>query len=145
MSTARALNNNSHLPSIIPRLNPLIRRLIGAGLPFGPNVLITIRGRSSGVERTFPIALLEHEGRRYVQSPFGEVNWVHNLRAAGEATVKKGRNRETVEAIEVPPEQAGQILRNAACGAMAAARTALDRRVLWGTSSTFGPTPRWRT
>ena len=81
----------SRVPSIVPILNPLIRRLLGAGLPFGPNVLLTVRGRRSGEPRTFPVAILELDGRRYVQSPFGEVNWVRNLRAAGEAVVTRGR------------------------------------------------------
>ena len=103
----------SRVPSIVPILNPLIRRLLGAGLPFGPNVLLTVRGRRSGEPRTFPVAILELDGRRYVQSPFGEVNWVRNLRVAGEAVVTRGRERETVSAVEVPPEAGGPILRDA--------------------------------
>ena len=112
MSDTRALGA-SRAPSLIPILNPIIRRLIGAGMPFGPNVLLTVRGRTSGLPRTFPIAIIELDGRRYIQSQFGEVNWVHNLRAAGEAVVTKGRRQEPVEAIEVPPEAGGPILREA--------------------------------
>lgn len=105
--------SKASVPSVIPILNPLIRRLLGAGLPFGPNVLLTVRGRSSGLPRTFPVAILKLDGRRFVQSPFGEVNWVQNLRAAGEAVVSKGRGREEVEAIEVAPEAGGPVLRDA--------------------------------
>ena len=101
------------VPSLIPILNPLIRRLLGAGLPFGPNVLLTVRGRSSGLPRTFPVAILDLDGRRFVQSPFGEVNWVHNLRAAREAVVSKGRGQERVDVIEVVPEEGGPLLREA--------------------------------
>ena len=102
-----------HIPAIVPRLNPLIRRLLGAGLPFGPNVLLTVRGRTSGLSRTFPVAILEVDGRRFVQSPFGEVNWVRNLRADGTATVSKGDSAESVEAVELTPEAAGPVLRDA--------------------------------
>jgi deazaflavin-dependent oxidoreductase (nitroreductase family) len=109
MSDTRALGT-SRAPSFISFLNPLMRRLLGAGLPFGPNVVLTIRGRRSGLARTFPVAILEHDGRRYVQSPFGEVNWVRNLRAARQAVVSKGRAHEEVEAIEMTPDQAGAIL-----------------------------------
>jgi deazaflavin-dependent oxidoreductase (nitroreductase family) len=112
MSDARAVRT-SRAPSLVPILNPLIRRLIGAGMPFGPNVLLTVRGRTSGLPRTFPVAIIELDGRRYVQSPFGEVNWVHNLRVAGEAIVTKGRRQEPVEAIEVAPEAGGPVLRDA--------------------------------
>lgn len=101
------------LPKMIPILNPLIRRLIGAGLPFGPNVLITIRGRRSGIPHTFPIAIIELYGQRYIQSPWGEVNWVRNLRAAGKAVLTKGRVQERVEAIELAPQEAAPILRDA--------------------------------
>jgi deazaflavin-dependent oxidoreductase (nitroreductase family) len=102
-----------HIPAIVPRLNPLIRRLLGAGLPFGPNVLLTVRGRSSGLARTFPVAILEVDSRRFIQSPFGEVNWVRNLRADGSATVAKGDSAESVEAVELTPEAAGPVLRDA--------------------------------
>jgi len=112
MSDARAVRA-PHVPSIVPLLNPLVRRLLGAGLPFGPNVLLTVRGRTSGLPRTVPVALLEHDGRRYVQSPFGDVQWVRNLRAAGEASIATGRASEDVTAIELTPEVAGPVLRDA--------------------------------
>ena len=112
MSDAHAVGS-SHVPSLIPILNPLMKRLMGAGLPFGPNVLLTVRGRASGVPRTFPVAIIELDGRRFVQSPFGEVNWVRNLRASGEAVVTKSRKQEQVRAIEVAPEVGGPILRDA--------------------------------
>ena len=41
------------------------------------------------------------------------MNWVRNLRVAGEAVVTRGRERETVSAVEVPPEAGGPILRDA--------------------------------
>ena len=109
MSTA-ATFAKPRVPFIVPLLNPLISRLVGAGMPFGPNVLLTVRGRTSGVPRTVPVALMELDGRRYVQSPFGEVNWVRNLRASGEATISKGRSREDVAGVELTPDEAGHVL-----------------------------------
>jgi deazaflavin-dependent oxidoreductase (nitroreductase family) len=109
MSSIQAIGT-SRVPSLIPILNPIIRRLIGAGLPFGPNVLLTVQGRTSGLPRTFPVAILELGGRRYVQSPFGEVNWVRNLRADGSATISRGGQHEAVVAAELAPESAGPLL-----------------------------------
>jgi len=100
-------------PSLVSAINPLLKRLLGIGMPFGPNVLITVRGRTSGELRTFPVAILELDGHRYIQSPFGEVNWVRNLRADGDAIITKGRKREEVEAIELSPEAAAPVLRKA--------------------------------
>jgi deazaflavin-dependent oxidoreductase (nitroreductase family) len=117
MSTIPAIGTAS-APSLIPILNPIIRRLLRVGMPFGPNVLLTVRGRTSGVPRTFPVAIIELDGRRFVQSPFGEVNWVHNLRAAGEAIVTKGRKTEDVDAVEIPPQDGGPILRDSLAGYM---------------------------
>jgi len=74
-------------PLFIHALNPLIGRLLRLGAPMGPNVLLTVRGRTSGQPRSFPVAVLEHDGHRYVFCPFGEVNWVRNLRANGDATL----------------------------------------------------------
>jgi deazaflavin-dependent oxidoreductase (nitroreductase family) len=98
-------------PLFVRMPGPVVRRLLSRGLPFGPNVLLTVRGRRSGTPHTFPVALVEFEGRRFVQSPFGEVNWVLNLRAAGEATITKGASREQVVARVLDPEEAGPVLR----------------------------------
>ena len=114
MTTTTRPPRTSSVPAIIPMANGLVRRLIGAGMPFGPNVLMTVFGRSSGRPHTFPVALIELDGgRRYVQSPFGEVNWVKNLRVAGAATVTKGRSREEVVAIELDDATATTVLHDA--------------------------------
>jgi deazaflavin-dependent oxidoreductase (nitroreductase family) len=112
MTNAHALGT-PRAPSLIHFINPLIRRLLGVGMPFGPNVLLTVVGRTSGVPRTFPVAILELDGRRYVQSPFGEVNWVRNLRAACEAVVVRGGTQEPVGAAELTPEAAGPVFQAA--------------------------------
>jgi deazaflavin-dependent oxidoreductase (nitroreductase family) len=88
-------------PSFVERLNPIVQRMIGIGVPMGPNGLITIRGRISGELRTTPVAFVEIGGRTWVQSPFGDVNWVRNLRAAGEATITSGNLRSKVRAVEL--------------------------------------------
>lgn len=95
--------------------NPVTRRFISAGLPTGaPNVLLTMRGRRSGKVRTVPIGLLELDGRSFVQASYGEIGWVANLRAGGEATVTYPSGRRLpVQAIELSPEEAGAVLRRA--------------------------------
>src|SRR2546428_14106811 len=75
-------------------------KLVGPGNY--PMYLLTVRGRKSGQPRTIPIVILEQNGKRYLASPFGVVDWVRNLRAAGEATLTRGRRAETVNARELP-------------------------------------------
>ena len=98
------------IPSIVQTLNPLVRRLLGFGLPMGQNALLTVRGRTSGEPRTFPITLLEHDGRRYVFAAFGETNWVRNLRAAGEGARRRGRRTEPIRAVELSQDDAIAVL-----------------------------------
>jgi deazaflavin-dependent oxidoreductase (nitroreductase family) len=73
-----------------------------------------MRGRRSGKLRTVPIGMLELDGRSFVQASYGEIGWVANLRADGEATViHPGGRRIPVQAIELSPEEAGAVLRRA--------------------------------
>ena len=101
------------IPSIVQALNPLVRRLLRLGLPMGQNALLTVRGRTSGEPRTFPITLLELDGRRYVFAAFGETNWVRNLRAAGEGTLRHGRRDEPIKAVELSFGEAVPVLESA--------------------------------
>src|SRR5260370_42679905 len=99
----------ARVPKCVEILNPIAQRMLGAGFPMGPNALITIRGRKSGEPRTTPVALIEIGGRRWVSSPFGDVNWVRNLRVAGEATLRVGRREEAGAAVELEAPGRGAV------------------------------------
>ncbi len=94
--------------------NVLTKTLLRAGVKlvgFGtPTYLLTVRGRKSGQPRTTPVSPIEREGKRYLMTPYGVVDWVRNLRAAGEATLTRGRRTETIRAIELPGGEASLIL-----------------------------------
>ena len=91
---------------------PVTRSVLGTRIPMGFNGLITIRGRKSGLPRTTPIAIIQVSGRRWVWSPWGEVNWVRNLRAAGEAELEIGATRRRMRAVELTPEEGAAFFRN---------------------------------
>src|SRR5512138_3311598 len=90
-------------------IGPLVRLLLRRGLG-GPNVLLTIRGRRSGRPHTTPVAMLELDDRRFVEAAFGQVDWVRNLRASGEAVLRRGRWSQAVQAVELPPQTAGKLV-----------------------------------
>jgi deazaflavin-dependent oxidoreductase (nitroreductase family) len=90
----------------VPLFNRVAQPLLALGVPMGPNGLITVRGRRTGLPRTTPVTVMEAAGRRWVVSPFGDVDWVRNLRAAGRATLTVRRRREDVTATELTPDQA---------------------------------------
>src|SRR5262245_35519061 len=85
--------------------NHITRPLLASGIPLGLNRLVTIRGRSSGLPRKTPLAVIEVGGRRWVWAPWGEVQWVRNLRAAGRATISGRGPAEDVVATELDPTQ----------------------------------------
>ena len=101
MSSDSVRQRAPHVPFLVPLLNPIAHRLLRIGIPMGPNALLTVRGRKPAQPHTTPVALVEVDGRRWVQSPFGEVNWVRNLRAAREATITINRRPESVDAVEL--------------------------------------------
>ena len=92
-------------PRWVTMFTPIARRLLKAGLPLGFNGLITIRGRKTGLPRTTPIAIIDVAGRRWVWAPWGGSQWVHNLRAAGRATITVRRREEEVLATELDAAQ----------------------------------------
>jgi deazaflavin-dependent oxidoreductase (nitroreductase family) len=92
--------------------NFVTKNLLALGISFNGSTLITVPGRKSGVPRSTPITMVEFQGQRYVQSPFGSVDWVRNLRAAGKATLSWGRRHETVTVTELRPEEAAPVIKS---------------------------------
>jgi deazaflavin-dependent oxidoreductase (nitroreductase family) len=98
-------------PWLIRVLNPVMRRLLVTRLPAGPNVLLTVRGRRSGLPHTTPVAFLDLGERCLLQASSDEVDWVRNLRASGAAVISRGGREERFEAAELAPEAAGHVQR----------------------------------
>ena len=106
------IGNATGAPWWVTVFNPVARRVLATGAPLGFNGLITIRGRTSGLPRTTPIAIIEVSGRRWVWSPWGDVHWVRNLRAAGRATINVRGRQEDVAATELDPSQRVEFFRD---------------------------------
>jgi len=97
--------------------NIMVTALLHAGVKLSglgyPMYLLTVRGRKSGLPRTTPIVVLMGQNEYYLGSPYGMVDWVRNLRAAGEATLTRGRRTETFKARELSPKEAAPVLKEA--------------------------------
>jgi deazaflavin-dependent oxidoreductase (nitroreductase family) len=96
----------THAPALIRRSGSILGPLLRAGVSLGPNALVTIRGRTTGVPRTTPLAVVEIGGRRWLIGTYGDVQWTRNLRAAGEATIRIGSRDEHVRAQELGHDEA---------------------------------------
>jgi deazaflavin-dependent oxidoreductase (nitroreductase family) len=106
----------SAVPRFVRVANVLTTTLLRAGVRlvgFGrhPTYLLTVRGRKSGQPRTTPVSVVERDGQRYLFAPYGVVDWVRNLRAAGAATLTRGRRAEEIRATELPGDEAGRVLK----------------------------------
>jgi deazaflavin-dependent oxidoreductase (nitroreductase family) len=104
--------SHTRIPFFVPLFNPIARRLLGAGIPLGPNALLTVRGRKSGQLRSTPVAVVDINARRWIIGTFGEVNWVQNLRAAGEATLTIGKQQIAVKATELSTDEAAAFFKD---------------------------------
>jgi deazaflavin-dependent oxidoreductase (nitroreductase family) len=90
--------------------NTIMSALVRAGL-VPRSYLLTTRGRKTGQPRTNPVVPVEHGGRRWLVAPYGPVSWVHNARATGRVSLTRRRHTRDYTIREVPPDQAGPVLK----------------------------------
>lgn len=110
----------SWMPRLLPQIvwtDRRLQRVTGgrvsvldlAGLP---NLTLTVVGRRSGLPRSTPLLCVpDGDGWLIAGSYFGGPDmpvWVHNLRAAGEATITWQREQVPVTARELPDEERAQ-------------------------------------
>ena len=55
--------------------------------------------------------LVEQDGERWLVAPYGVVQWVRNIRAAGTATLTHGRHSETISVAEREANEAAPVLK----------------------------------
>jgi hypothetical protein len=84
------------------------------GLGLLPPVLLTLLVKSRRDGRLWPtvLAVIEHQGQRYLVSMLGNNSeWVKNVRAAaGRAFIKRGLS-QPVMLVEIPPDERAPILK----------------------------------
>jgi deazaflavin-dependent oxidoreductase (nitroreductase family) len=93
------------------RANTMLTRVLGKGR--GPSFmrLLIVRGRTTGTIRTTPVVPVRDGDRTWVVSPFGEVGWVRNARAAGRIELHRGDEHTTYAVREVDAHEAVPVLR----------------------------------
>jgi deazaflavin-dependent oxidoreductase (nitroreductase family) len=93
--------------------NKVFIRMSRLGMSFGGEspVVLTVRGRKSGRERSTPVTPMTVDGKQYVVAGFPGADWVANVRAAGKVTMARGRRRERLQMVELSAADARPILR----------------------------------
>jgi hypothetical protein len=75
-------------------------------------VTLQVPGRRTGRTISFPLAVADYQGERYLVAMLGEgSSWVRNVRAAGGRVVLRHGRREAVRLEEVDPDARPPILR----------------------------------
>ena len=91
-------------------VNRLMRLLIRWNMAPAQTYLLTVPGRKSGNLYSTPVSLVQEDDRRWLVSPYGQVSWVKNARAAGQITLSRGGKSETVRIQELGPEDSAPVL-----------------------------------
>jgi deazaflavin-dependent oxidoreductase (nitroreductase family) len=93
--------------------NKIFIQMSRLGMSFGGEspVVLTVPGRKSGTPRSTPITPMTVDGKRYVVGGFPGADWVQNVRAASEVTLRRGRQQERVRMVELAPDEARPLLR----------------------------------
>ena len=92
-------------------INKMMRFMIRVNIAPKGYYLLTVRGRKTGRPYSLPVALIEKPDARWLVSPYGEVNWIKNARAAGEVTLNRGGKDETLKIVPATPEEAAPVLK----------------------------------
>jgi deazaflavin-dependent oxidoreductase (nitroreductase family) len=93
--------------------NKVFIQMSRLGMSFGGEspVVLTVKGRKSGRERSTPVTPMTFDGAQYVVAGFPGADWVANVRAAERVTLARGRRVQRVRMVEVLPDDARPILR----------------------------------
>ena len=92
-------------------LNGLLRTLLTFGLGPAHSRLLSVRGRKSGHVYTTPVNLVHREGIDYLVSPYGNVSWTRNARAAHSVSLRRGGREQDFKIEALGAQEAAPILR----------------------------------
>jgi deazaflavin-dependent oxidoreductase (nitroreductase family) len=105
MASAQALRTRRRIA------NWPVTRLLRLGVPILNTYLLTVEGRKTGQPHTIPVSLPEYNGERFLVGSRGETNWIKNVRAAGKATMSRGREYQVLPVTELDLDDAAPVLR----------------------------------
>jgi deazaflavin-dependent oxidoreductase (nitroreductase family) len=93
---------------------PFMQRHVGNRMSvlFRPSLLskLSVRGRRSGRWHTTPVAVLDHDGERYLVSYRGASDWARNLEASHSGRLSQRGRAEEIEVADVPVPERAELL-----------------------------------
>jgi len=93
---------------------PFMQRHVGNRISvlFRPSLIskLSVPGRRSGRWHTTPVAVLEHDGERYLVSYRGASDWARNLETSHTARLSQRGRLEEIDVAEVPVPERAELL-----------------------------------
>jgi hypothetical protein len=77
--------------------------LLRRGIGLSSQQLLSLPGRTTGLRRTTPVAVITIDGERYIVAGYQTSDWVKNARSAGWALIGRGTTHERVTLTEISP------------------------------------------
>lgn len=92
-------------------VNLVVTALVGRGRGPDETYILTTLGRKTSQPRSVPVTVAHLGEFRYLVSPYGEVGWVHNIRARPVASLRRGNDQREITVRSVDPEEAAPVLK----------------------------------
>jgi hypothetical protein len=111
MSGAARQRLDRRPPRWLQHANRVNVALLRRGIGPASQRLLSLPGRTTGIRRTTPVAVIAVDGQRYIVAGYETSDWVKNARRAGWGLIGRGTTKERVTLTEIPPEQGAPVLR----------------------------------
>jgi deazaflavin-dependent oxidoreductase (nitroreductase family) len=92
-------------------VNGLSAGMIKAGVAASYAHILTVRGRKTGLLRSTPVDVITVGQDQWLVGAYGQVDWTRNARAAGEVTLRRGRQSQRYTVSEPDAHDAVPVLR----------------------------------
>jgi hypothetical protein len=98
-------------PGWLKHANRINVALLRRGIGPGSQRLLSVPGRTTGMRRTTPVAVVAMDRERYIVAGYEASDWVKNARSAGWALIGRGKTNERVRLTEISPDHSVPVLR----------------------------------
>lgn len=108
------MNDRVAPPWWLKHVNKVLMVLLRVGVPISRHeapVVLTAPGRRTGKPRSTPVTPMRVGGDRFLINGYPGADWVRNVRAARQITLRQGGRTERVRLVELSPAEAGAVLR----------------------------------
>ena len=91
--------------------NAVFTAMTRMGWGAGYRWMLSVPGRTTGVMRSTPVDVMDVDGHRWLVAPYGETNWVRNVRAHPRINLSRGSQSETLVAIPAVGDEVLPVVR----------------------------------